>query len=189
MTSRAISSTPGPINIAPPTGSLLLWVWGAIFLALSIDPLIRLFAGKPVFDASFDSWGGWLVLPLATAALTWAYRRRSLRLDARQLDIASTLYSKSVPLASMRLDRARIVKFEEYPEFRPANKSNGLQFPGFRSGHFRMQDGSKGFCLITDDSRVLVIPLDDGSSVLISPEQPRALLDELKRLAGGSTRA
>ena len=149
----------------------------------------RLFAGKLPFTASFNSWGGWLVLPLVGAALTLAYRRRALRLDARQLTIASTLYTRRVPLSSMHLDRARVVNFAENPDFKPGMKSNGFQFPGFRSGHFHMKDGGKGFCLITDDSRVLVIPLRDGNSLLISPQQPRVLLDELKRLADGSRQA
>ncbi|MGE8234200.1 MAG: PH domain-containing protein [Stenotrophomonas sp.] len=177
------------LRVAKPTSSLLFWLWGPMLLVMSIDPLIRLFAGKLPFTTSFNSWGGWLVLPLVGAALTLAYRRRELRLDAQQLTIASTLYTRRVPLSSMRLDRARIVNFAENPDFKPGMKSNGFQFPGFRAGHFHMKDGGKGFCLITDDSRVLVIPLRDGNCVLVSPEQPRALLDELKRLAADGARA
>lgn len=177
------------LRVAKPTSSLLFWLWGPMLLVMSIDPLIRLFAGKLPFTTSFNCWGGWLVLPLVGAALTLAYRRRELRLDAQQLTIASTLYTRRVPLSSMRLDRARIVNFAENPDFKPGMKSNGFQFPGFRAGHFHMKDGGKGFCLITDDSRVLVIPLRDGNCVLVSPEQPRALLDELKRLAADGARA
>lgn len=177
------------LRVAKPTSSLLFWLWGPMLLVMSIDPLIRLFAGKLPFTTSFNSWGGWLVLPLVGAALTLAYRRRELRLDAQQLTIASTLYTRRVPLSSMHLDRARIVNFAENPDFKPGMKSNGFQFPGFRAGHFHMKDGGKGFCLITDDSRVLVIPLRDGNCVLVSPEQPRALLDELKRLAADGARA
>lgn len=51
------------------------------------------------------------------------------------------------------------------------------------SGHFRMRGGGKAFCLLTDYSRVLVLPLRDGSMLLLSPEHPRALLDALKQAA------
>ena len=34
-----------------------------------------------------------------------------------------------------------------------------------------------------DSSRVLVLPLRDGSTVLISPEHPHTLLDALRQLA------
>jgi hypothetical protein len=178
-----------PFKVAKPATSLLFWLWGPMLLVLSIDPLIRVFAGKLPFEAAFSSWGGWLVLPLVGAALSIAYRRREIRLEPKQLTIAATLYTRRVPLSSMYLDRARVVKFAENPDFKPGMKSNGFQFPGFRAGHFHMKGGGKAFCLITDDSRVLVIPLRDGNSVLVSPEQPRALLDELKRLADNNVRA
>jgi len=159
-------------NVAEPTSSLLLWLWAPMLLVLSIDPLIRVFAGKPPFQATFTSWSGWLVLSLVGAALTLAYRRRELRVEPRQLTIAATLYTRRVPVSSMWLDRARVVSFAENPDFKPG-----------------MKGGGKAFCLITDDSRVLVIPLRDGNSVLVSPEQPRVLLDELKRLADSGARA
>lgn len=176
-------------NVAKPTSSLLLWLWAPMLLVLSIDPLIRLFAGKPPFQATFASWGGWLILSLLGAALTLAYRRRELRVEPKQLTIAATLYTRRVTLSSMRLERARVVNFAENPDLKPGGKSNGFQFPGFRAGHFHMKGGGKAFCLITDPNRVLVIPLRDGNTVLVSPEQPRTLLDELKRLADSGARA
>jgi len=48
----------------------------------------------------------------------------------------------------------------------------------------RMADRSKAFCLITDSSRMLYLPLRDGSALVISPERPRALLEALQALAG-----
>ena len=189
MSSRNTTIASAPFKVAKPTSSLLFWLWSPMLLVLSIDPLIQLFAGKPPFNGSFNSWGGWLVLPLVGAALTLAYRRRELRVEPQQLTIAATLYTRRVPLSSMWLDRARVVNFAENPDFKPGMKSNGFQFPGFRAGHFHMKGGGKAFCLITDDSRVLVIPLRDGNSVLVSPEQPRALLDELRRLADNSAQA
>lgn len=188
MKTQTTAPPPQPVPLAPPATSLL-WLWGPVLLVVCINPLIQLFAGKPPVTGAFASWGPLLVLPLITAALTLAYRRRHLHLDRQQLKIASTLYSKQVPISSMRLDRARVVNFDENPDFKPALKTNGFQMPGFRAGHFRMKDGSKGFCLITDNRRVLVLPLRDGSSVLISPQQPRALLDELKQLADTGARA
>ncbi|WP_449466277.1 PH domain-containing protein [Stenotrophomonas humi] len=189
MSIRHIPTASGPFKVAAPTSSLLLWLWLPMLLVLSINPLIQLFAGKPPFNASFNSWGGWPVLLLVGSALTLAYRRRELRMESRQLIIAATLYTRRVPLSSMRLDRARVVNFDENPDFKPGMKSNGFQFPGFRAGHFRMKGGGKDFCLITDNSRVLVLPLRDGATVMISPEQPRALLDELKQLADNRNRA
>jgi hypothetical protein len=52
-----------------------------------------------------------------------------------------------------------------------------------------MGDGGKGFCLITDNRRVLILPLRDGSTLMLSPEQPRALLDALRHLVERPARA
>ena len=86
-------------------------------------------------------------------------------------------------LSELRLEQARVVDLDEHHEYRSGFKTNGFDMPGFKSGHFRMRGGGKAFCLLTDRNRVLVLPLRDGL-LLLSPEQPRVLLDDLKRLAG-----
>lgn len=177
------------IKVASPSRGALWWLWGPILLAISIEPLIRLFAGKAAVTAAFASWGPLVVMPLITLALSLLCQRRAITLGNGQLDIVSTLYRKRVPLTSLRLERARVVNFDEHPELKPGNKSNGIQFPGFRSGHFHMGDGGKGFCLITDNRRVLILPLRDGSTLMLSPEQPRALLNALRHLVERPARA
>lgn len=189
MKPPAGSSYPRAIQVAAAPAGTLWWLWGPLLLLLSIDPLIALFAGKPLVQSNFDSWGGLVILPLVALGLSLLYRRHGITLARDELEITSTLHRKRVALDNLHLDRARVVNFEEYPEFRPVAKRNGFQLPSFRSGHFRMDDGSKCFCLVTDNSRVLVLPLRDGSSVLVSPEKPRALLDELRQLAATRTRA
>ena len=124
---------------------------------------------------------------LATGiALHWAFHRRRISVQGKQLEVVSTFYRKRVNVADIRLEQARVVDLAEHHEYRPGFKTNGFGMPGFQSGHFHMRGGGKGFCLLTDHSRVLVLPLRDGSLLLISPEQPRVLLDDLKRLAGAS---
>jgi hypothetical protein len=189
MKTTAGTTYPKAIKVATGSTGTLWWLWGPLLLLLSIDPLIAVFAGKPPVHADFDSWGALVVLPLLAIGLSLLYRRRSITLDRSGLDIVSTVYRKDIPLDTLLLDRARVVSFDEYPDFAPVTKRNGFQLPGFRSGHFRMDDGSKCFCLVTDNSRVLVLPLRDGTAVLISPERPRDLLDELRRLAATPPRA
>lgn len=118
------------------------------------------------------------------AWLTWAVRRRSIVLANRELQITATLYRKQVAVEAIDLDKARVVSLDEHTELRPMVKTNGFSLPGISAGHYRMRNLAKAFCLVTDRSKVLVLPLRDGLTVLLSPEKPRELLDQLHELAG-----
>ncbi len=83
----------------------------------------------------------------------------------------------------MDLANARIVDLAEHTELRPAFKTNGFGMPGFSAGHFRLRGLRKAFCLLTDRSRTLVLPLRDGTLLLLSPEKPQVLLQQLRQLA------
>ena len=120
-------------------------------------------------------------ISLAVAgALLWAFQRNRLELDARSLTLVATFYRQQVPLEQIDIQAARVVDLGEQRDLRPRWKTNGFGLPSFAAGHFRLADGSKAFCLVTDPARVLVLPRRDGSKLLLSPEQPRALLDRLR---------
>ncbi|MCL7714359.1 PH domain-containing protein [Stenotrophomonas mori] len=161
---------------------LILW---AILLAAIGGPLAVMLGDKGLaYLASARAWLGPALVSLTGVAVSLAYLRRRITLDDAGLTIRSTFYTRTVAIGSLRLESARIVDLAEHGELKPALKTNGYGLPGFRSGHYRMRDGGKAFCLITDHSRVLSLPLRDGSRVLISPEQPRALLAALEQRAG-----
>jgi hypothetical protein len=186
MTARA-GDFPRHIKVAEPAASTLWWLWVPLLVVLAIAPVLNVFDGKPPIRPTFESWSPLVILPLVMLGLTLMYRRRRIVLEPTQLDITSTFYRRRVALDSLELERARVVSLEEHTELKPALKTNGYQVPGFRSGHFRMRDGSRCFCLVTDNSKVLALPLRDGSWVLASPENPRQLLDELRELATPGT--
>ena len=175
-------------EVATPPGMPLLWLWAPLLLAMAIQPLVRLINGEPALRQTPADWLPFVLLPLTGLILSLLYRRRRIVLGDGQLDITSTFYRKRVAISAMRLERARIADLAEHTGLKPGRKTNGYQLPGFRSGHFRMRDGGKAFCLVTDNNRVLVLPLHDGSTLLITPEHPRRLLDELQTLAASAPR-
>ncbi|HVK51220.1 MAG TPA: PH domain-containing protein [Pseudoxanthomonas sp.] len=124
------------------------------------------------------------LLLVIAAGLTWAARRRRIVLANRELQITATLYRKQVAVEAIDLDKARVLSLDEHTELRPMVKTNGFNLPGLSAGHYRMRNLAKAFCLVTDRSKVLVLPLHDGLTVLLSPEKPRELLDQLHELAG-----
>ena len=159
--------------VAPASPWLLLWVWIPLLLAGGLNA-----ASSP---RNLLTLGVSLFLLATGIVLSLAWRRRRIELGNGQLDVLSTFYRKRVALDSLQPDRARVVDLAEHTEYRPGSKRNGFSMPGFQSGHFSLRK-DKAFCLITDASRVLVLPLRDGTTLLLSPQHPRALLDELKRL-------
>ena len=159
----------------------LLWIW--IPLIVPIFIVIHSRAQATVLANVAAS--GFLVLFLLAlgAALTWLYGRRHIGLQGRELRITATLYRKRVPVDVLDLANARIVDLAEHTDLRPLLKTNGFGMPGFAAGHFRLRDMRKAFCLLTDRSRVLVLPLRDGTLLLLSPEKPQDLLQQLRKLA------
>ncbi|MCD7100353.1 PH domain-containing protein [Stenotrophomonas sp. MMGLT7] len=124
-----------------------------------------------------------LVAAALLAALSLALRRRRIAIDGTRLRVASTFYTRRIAVRELDLDRARIVDLAEHDEFAPRLKINGYGLPGLRSGHYRLRNGVRAFCLLTDSERVLVLPQRDGRCLLLSPEKPQALLARLRELA------
>lgn len=181
------TQAPRDYPVATPSGRPMLILWGILAAAILL-PLAFLLGDKGMAQlASPRAWLGPALVTLTGVVVSLAYLRRRITLGAGGLVVRSTFYTRTVALGSLRLERARIVDLAEHGELKPAVKTNGYSLPGFRSGHFRMRDGGKAFCLVTDSSRVLALPLRDGALLLLSPEHPSALLDALKQQAGGST--
>ncbi|MGV8960640.1 MAG: PH domain-containing protein [Stenotrophomonas sp.] len=182
---RRAASSLRSYPVAAPHPFAFAWIALPLLIAATGVPLLRLLQGEPRPGTGIALWLTPLLLLVVTGM---AYRRRRITLDADALQITAMLYRKRIELGAMDLDTARIVDFAEHTELKPGRKTNSFAIPGVRAGHFRLHDGSKVFCLITDSSRVLVLPLRDGSRVLLSPEQPRQLLQDLTRLAARERR-
>lgn len=139
-----------------------------------------------VFLARPQSWQGalWVTLPIALLipAFLWAaMRRRAVEFDGSRLEVRATLYTRRIPQQEFDLDQARVIDLRERREYRPRWKTNGFSLPGYLAGNFRGQGGRRLFALLTSDERVLLLPLRDGTIVLLSVERPQALLDDLRR--------
>ena len=129
-----------------------------------------------------EIWSVLVIVPLVLAVLLLAMRRRSVQLRGGVLDVRAAVYRRQVAVGELDLMRARIVDLQEHTELRPVLKTNGMSLPGFHVGHFRLREKlGKAFCLITERRRVLWLPARDGKSqLLLSLQQPQALLDALR---------
>lgn len=177
---RPAAPTPREFAVAPSSPLRLLWLWVPLLVAAGL-------VLGTALQSSQRSHGELVVtLPFILVlgvVLSWGYSRRRIVLEGTELAVLSTFYRKRVSVSAMRLEQARVVDLAEHGRYKPTLKTNGYGMPGFRSGHFRMGDRSKAFCLLTDNSRVLYLPLRDGSALLLSPAHPQQLLQALQALA------
>ena len=118
-------------------------------------------------------------------ALALVMRRRSVLLEHGQLVVRAAFYTRRVALAAIDLEQARAVDLREHKQFRPCLKTNGFALPGFWAGHFRDREKHRLFVLSTSQ-KVLILPLEDGSRLLLGPARPLAMLKALQDRARSS---
>jgi len=128
-----------------------------------------------------------LFLALVMALLLWiTYSSQHSRVEigADRLRLVGDLWGRSIPLAALDLGRAQVLDLARAPERRPASRRLGTGLPGYASGWFRLANGEKALLYLTDWRRVAYVPTTEGYSLLLSVEDPQALLDALVRRAG-----
>jgi hypothetical protein len=168
-----------PLGKVPKAFALLLG--GAMPVVIAVAVMLQVREGTLAPAAMLLIQAAVAATMLAIVLPMW---RREASFDGRRLRVKATWYTRESPLSEFALDQARVVDLREHTEFRPRLKTNGYALPGLQAGHFWLKDRRRAFCLLTDTSRVLVLPHADGRLWLLSLEHPQAVLDILRRAEG-----
>ena len=165
--------------IPPPGKSTRVFlIFLGAFAPIAILALVSLTANRPV------DWlpvlPAMLMLPLVATALAWSMQSRRVWLEQGFLYYRKFRWQR-VPLAALELDTARVINLDREAQLQPVSKIAGAQVPGYRAGRFRLRDRRRAYVILTDWSRVLLLPKRDGSLILLSVERADALLDALRR--------
>lgn len=126
-----------------------------VFLPIALMPLVALFVARGLFS-------------------------RRYRLTPEGLRLRSLPFPRTVAVSRFDLDRAEIVDLAKRPELAPRFKIAGTRLPGLRSGRFILRDKRRASVFLTSPDKVLVLPLRDGSVVMLSLQRPEALLQALR---------
>ncbi|MDT9581490.1 hypothetical protein RS982_09255 [Stenotrophomonas indicatrix] len=189
-----------PFEVAESSSLRVLWVLLPLLAVLGVGmwaqlrdnrseaPWMEVTLSPPFFLMGGSAAWSLAVIVLMGIGLGWAFFRRRVELAGNVLDVRSTLYRRSTPVADLLLDQAEVVDLSRDRRYGIRFKTNGYSMPGFYSGHFRLQGGDKGFALVTDRARTLVIPVRGGSTLLLSLERPQALLEALRKVAATAPR-
>ena len=173
----------------PPTYAMAFLVLTAVVVPLLIIAGMLWF-GRMDSDGLIKFLPVVVIMALVLGLSLLAMKRRSVTLVGGVLDVHAGLFRERTPIADIDLERARIVDLAERMDLRPAVKTMGMSLPGFHAGRFRLRGKLvKAFCLITDRSRVLWLPLHNGKDqLLLSVERPQDLLDALRATPDGHAR-
>jgi len=174
-------------EVSPPPARAL-WVLPVIWVAL-VGTVFALGHQTLLQPDPSSPVPAWLVMMSAIAlglvAPLVLLRYRRIRIRERQLWIqAAGVFTHKVTLETLDLERARIVDLDEHTDLKPTVRLLGMGLPGFRAGHYLLRNRARAFCLLTRQERVLVLPRHDGRYLLLSAEQPRELLESLRKAAG-----
>lgn len=189
------------LDLEPPSASVHVWCFAlgvllpvaiggvALLHSLTSDSPKSLIAGSEVLTVVIVLAGACLL----TLAIWWFYLRRTLRphhliLGSHSLEIHTGFQRQPLALSELDLASARVVDLGERTELKPLLRTHGTDFPGFRSGWFRLRNRRRAFVAITTGPRVLFMPTRNGYDLLLQPRQPQALLERLRTLATAAER-
>ncbi|HTE46074.1 MAG TPA: PH domain-containing protein [Gemmatimonadaceae bacterium] len=110
-------------------------------------------------------------------------RSATFELSADGLRIKGDLYGRFIPLKDLVPSEAKRVTITEGP-LRPTMRTAGTALPGYRSGWFRLANGTKGLLYATDPTRIVHVPTTAGYSLLLSVAETDAFVERMHALGG-----
>ena len=119
-----------------------------------------------------------LVLPIFLLLLAQLFMV-NVKVSGHALTVGGGLYSLTLPMGRLHLADVKIVSRTD-PALAMRLRTNGIGMPGLRLGWFTQRSGHRAFLAVSDRDRVVVIPTALGYDVLISPQDPDALLEALR---------
>jgi hypothetical protein len=99
------------------------------------------------------------------------------------LRLRGDLYGRLIPAASLKAETIKRVDFAVDKELTPSWRTVGTAVPGYNSGWYKLKSGEKALLYLTDRKRAVYIATTEGYGVLVSPEDPDALITALRSIA------
>ncbi len=131
--------------------------------------------GAPRMPLLISAVGVLAITLVVTLWILHMIRTIAVTLDAHALTVVSGVATQRFPLAALRASGVRTVNLAEHVELKPFLRTWGIGMPGLASGWFRLRNGGKAFCIVTERRRVTVLRADDGTWILLSLADASAL--------------
>ena len=174
-----------PIIPIDATASTVLALIAAVPLAISVFIVVS--GGGPARYFASESWislalsiGLPLLVTLLLVYFLYGGYRSSVTITEDALEFSVPVYGRSIPLDTTEPAGARVINMRTDREVRLGLRTNGLGSLGYSLGWFRLVGGGKALVALTDRSSVASLPLNDGTTVLMSLEDPAAFIHALQ---------
>jgi hypothetical protein len=115
------------------------------------------------------------------------YSSRHIRfeVDPSGLRISGGMYARFIPASRLQVDQMSSLYLGRDRDHRLKWRTNGVGLPGFSSGWFKLRNGEKALVFVTDQSRVVRIPVRDGYSIFMSVAEPERFVQTCREAFGG----
>ena len=108
--------------------------------------------------------------------------RARATIESGDLVMQTGVGKKRIPLSHLRKNGLQVVNLMRHPELTPRLRMWGASMPGLSTGWFRLRNGEKAVCLLTDRAHVCYLRSDtDDVSVMLSLRNPATLQTALER--------
>lgn len=104
----------------------------------------------------------------------------SFEVTPTEITMKGFFYGRTIAHKDLQLAQAKVVNLKENKDLSPKWRTNGLGLVGYSAGWFRLYNGEKALLFLSDPTRAVYIPTTLGYSLLLSPNEPEALLNALK---------
>ena len=160
----------------------------AMFLSmlLGVALVLLLLKAKPLPKGAKYAASGMIIAVLGL--LSWVFYKAhyaSIRLTPTTMLVDIPLYRVELSRQSLLTSEAKILNLDEDDAPKFSYRSNGVGMPGYSLGWFKLAEASESIASehiasallsVTNRERVLVLPTTEGYLLILSLEQPEALL-------------
>ena len=117
----------------------------------------------------------------ALAFTAYASQHSRVELDANQIRLVGDFWGREIPFDSLKVAEARVMDLGKKDEHAPRWRTFGTGLPGYASGWFKLRNGEKALVYLSRRTNVAYIPTTEGYSLLLSVDNPQALIETLQR--------
>lgn len=164
---------------------LLAFVLPVAILAVALVVAVR---AEPALSGDV-ALAVFALVALPSGLLWWWLERRvgrvGVALGEERLRIECGFGRGEYALAALAAHGLREIDFARQPEYRPRLRTWGIGLPGLSSGWFRLRNGDKALCILTDHRTPCMLRAADGTRILLSLADPRPLRDAIERSRHG----